>query len=105
MTASIETARDLRKKLKRASKSRDDWRDKHRTKQYEIKKLKVHLTSVRSIRDGWKSRCVEAELRALELEELVDRLAGSSDSTDLELSVASGSCEDSAEKKRNPLPE
>ncbi len=67
MTAAIETLRDLRKKLKRVGGSCSSWKKKQQNKQYEIKKLKSHLSSMRINRDKFK-------FQYMHLKEEVDEL-------------------------------
>ena len=67
MNNSPETPRDLRKKLKRAESSRDDWKSKQANKQYELKIIKSKLCSAVNSRENWKasSREKESELKKL----------------------------------------
>jgi len=65
-----ETSRDIRKKLRRAEKSRGSWRNKHKEKQYEIKKLKAKLTAVRENRDEWRCRIQDLEAKVEKLESI-----------------------------------
>ena len=61
MGDSNETARDLRKKLKRLQDSRDDWKKKQREKQYELKIEKSKVTAALESRDRWKVKSKENE--------------------------------------------
>lgn len=57
MSKKSETPRDIRKKLVRANTSRTALKDKNRDKQYEIKKLKICLSSMEVSRDQWRNEC------------------------------------------------
>lgn len=65
MITSYDSPTDLRKKLKRAYDSRDEWRAKHRESQYELKKIKAMLNSARTNRDKWRAKCDEFQTETL----------------------------------------
>lgn len=69
MTKSSETPRDLRKKLKRSTDSRNALKDKQRETQYEVKKLKNCLNAMTTSRDKWRLQCKESNLLVKDLKE------------------------------------
>ena len=90
MTITRETPRDLRKKLRRAESSRDSWKEKHRKKQYEIKKLTALLTAARDNRDEWRYYCKTFETKVMGLEQALLCLQHSSNDCSFEDGVRDG---------------
>ena len=56
MTDKKEIPRDFRRKIKRAEKSRDLWKDKHQIVQYELKKARAKMDAVKQSRDKWHDK-------------------------------------------------
>jgi lipid II:glycine glycyltransferase (peptidoglycan interpeptide bridge formation enzyme) len=61
MSTTRETPRDLRKKLVRATSSHKSLKDKHREKQYELKKINSCLSAMQASRDKWRLHSKESE--------------------------------------------
>ncbi len=69
MPKSSETPRDLRKKLKRSTDSRNSIKDKQRETQYEVKILNNCLSAMTQSRDKWRLECKEDKVLIKKLEQ------------------------------------
>lgn len=99
MPKSSETPRDLRKKLKRSTDSRDTLKDKQRETQYEVKKLKSCLSAITVSRDKWRLECKESKILVKNLKQELSNITDNH----IEL-IAKIENNDSSilKKKRNP---
>lgn len=95
MTVIYDTPTDLRKRLKKAVTSREDWKLKHRESQYALKNEKSKANQLKANRDLWKRKCEIGEERLAALEAQLRQLK----SVHEEVSQALQKVQSAAEKK------